>query len=80
MHFMKSRCFISGNPFYLVNSARYCDGTTNNCKCSATVEQCTGQTTCSKDGSCKGKTITSYCGLALSHHFQIFYTLTLFLL
>ena len=59
MHFMKSLCFVSGNEFYSANSAQYCDITTNTCKCSATTEQCTGQTTCSEDGSCQGKNITS---------------------
>ena len=68
MRFMKSRCFVSENQFYRANSARYCDSKTNTCKCSATAEKCTGQTTCSEDGSCQGKNIASYCGLALSYH------------
>ena len=60
MHFLKSLCFVSGgNQFYRANSARYCDSATNTCKCSATAEQCTGQTTCSEDGSCQGKNSTS---------------------
>ena len=41
--------------FYTVNSARICDSTNNQCKCSATTEQCTGETICYTGGTCQGK-------------------------
>ena len=52
---LEVNAYVSDNLFYAINSARICDSATNKCKCSATTEQCTGETTCNTDGSCQGK-------------------------
>ena len=48
------------SPFHAANSARVCDSTTNDCKCSTTTAQCTGETICNTGGTCQGKYNQSY--------------------
>ena len=52
---LEVNAYVSDNQFYTANSARICDSATNKCKCSATIEQCTGEKICNKGGTCQGK-------------------------
>ena len=47
--------YVLDNSFYVANSARICDSTNKQCKCSAITEQCTGETICHAGGTCRGK-------------------------
>ena len=46
---------ISGSNFYSANSAKYCNATTKDCRCTTANELCTGRKICSKDDTCEGK-------------------------
>ena len=66
--------------FETANSASYCETTTNECKCSATSEQCIGLDICSKEGVCEGKYENTYIKLVIlfqqvfmSHIISFFY-------